>query len=298
MQKLGLQRQRQAVDFVKKHRAAPCMFKFSGPRPRCPRKGPRLMAEQFAFDHVSGECGTVDRHKRAVRPFAGRVKGLSSKPFACARLANDQHVGIAHGNCADLATDGLHFGAETAQTVLDPDQRSHVRAQPTVLDGQSAHVQSAPHRLDQPFRRIGLFDKVICPLAHHGDGEIKITMSGDEDHRELRVYLQGGAQKLGSIHSGHADVGDKDARKVGTDHRQRRRRTVKAPALQISQLKRLLRCNPQRFLVIDEKNWRRPGHSAAASDGASASFSVTLNTAPPSGWLRPSSVPPKSRTML
>ncbi len=94
-QQVGLDVQPDGPDLVQEQGALVGQFEtpqllFNGPG-----KGTFLMAEQFAFDQVAGNCRAVDLDKRALGPQAVVVDGIGDQFLAGAAFPPDQHRGVA-----------------------------------------------------------------------------------------------------------------------------------------------------------------------------------------------------------
>ena len=91
---LGLRRDRQRVDLVKKQRSG------AGERNQALlvtkgiREGTAHMAEHLALEQVLGKCCAIDRHKRQVAPFAKVVDGTGTELLAGPGLSGDQRWAV------------------------------------------------------------------------------------------------------------------------------------------------------------------------------------------------------------
>ncbi len=87
--------------------------------------------------------------------------------------------------------------------------------QPAILDDQLALLAGSPHDLEKALGRERLLDEVVGAETHRLDRGLDVTVSRNDNHRQLRIDLLRPAQQLHPVHSLHLQVGDEDAGKVG-----------------------------------------------------------------------------------
>ncbi len=93
-QEFGLEFQGHFTDLVEQDAAGLRQFEQSCFFTICTCKGPFDMAEEFAFEQVSGKRRTVNRDKFTVAAVSNDVNGLRGKLLSCSGLADDEY-GIA-----------------------------------------------------------------------------------------------------------------------------------------------------------------------------------------------------------
>ena len=244
------------------------------------------MSEKFAFDQIGGSAAQLIETKgRSARLLAACRGRLCRQPLAVVPVSPTIST-----SASLLATvricrrNGFHFRTEPPQAVHRANQRSYLRpATAGFFKASGPQRESSAHRIDQTFWRVGLFDEIIAPVAHHADCQFQVAMSGDKDHGKFRVFLQGRrGNSAVPIHTRHADVGHEDAGKNGRDPWAAHSPRGRNRRVQIGQFQRLLR---RRCAAVLQSSTNRGGSRSPVirrpkTDGASASLSVTLNTAP------------------
>jgi hypothetical protein len=261
------------------------------------RKGSRLVAEQLRFDHRLRQRRHVDRDEGLVAALGEVVHRPGGKLLAGAGSAGDQHIRVGAGDRTELLAQGHHGGRTPDQHGLQRIAVLQFRPQRPVFDRQPAHLQCARHHIRQALRVEGFLDEIMGAGAHGLDSQRHIAMTCDQDHRQFRVALAGGAQQFQPVHHRHADVRDDDPAEIPSQPLQRAVCAGEGSDAVALQLKRLGDCEANILLVIDQDNFAR-AHSAASTPVATVRRSVTVKRAPPSGRFSARIVPSKSRMML
>lgn len=105
-QQLDLDGQRQVAHLVEEQRAAVGGLEPSGLGGEGAGEGPLLVAEQLAFHQRLGQRTAIHGHERPFAPRAQRMHVARDQLLARARLAQDEHVGIAGRDEADALEQG------------------------------------------------------------------------------------------------------------------------------------------------------------------------------------------------
>src|SRR6185503_446452 len=110
-QKLYLGVGRKVADFVEKQRAFVRLFESTDPPLLGTGEGPALVAEQFAFQEVFRDGGTVDRDKWSIGPRAVLIDGTGDEFLARSSFAPDEDRDGLGGDATDFLADLLHGAA-------------------------------------------------------------------------------------------------------------------------------------------------------------------------------------------
>src|SRR5215831_1408126 len=93
---LGLKFNRKLANFIQKERAPVSSLKAAYPLSDCSSEGASLMSEKLAFQEISRDSRTIDRHKTVLTARAGIMNRACDYFLAGAGLASDQD-GTVHG---------------------------------------------------------------------------------------------------------------------------------------------------------------------------------------------------------
>ena len=222
--------------------------------------------------------------------------------LAGARLAVDQHVGGAAGQAGDHRAQALHAGVvadQACRQLLAPGQLRQLRAQFAHFEAQAAFFQRATDDADQMIGRKRFLDEIVRAVFHCLHGHRHVAVAGDQHHRQFGVDGQQLAHEAHAIDARQADVADHDAAEIGVDQGPRGLGAVGAERRDPFELQRLLAAQADVGIVLDDQHLERLriGHahfvvSSHSSPSSGATGSSRVNSAPPSGWLAPASVPP------
>ena len=169
-----------------------------------------LVAEQLRLEELLGERSAVDGDERTGAARAEIVDRARDQLLAGARLAGDQHGGVALGGALDHAEHALHrlgapdqlaqaIGLARAKLQAPARPRQHQRA----LDG-GAHL-FVGERLDQ----------VLVRAQPHGlDGRLHRRVRGHQDHLDLGRARADAAQHLEAVHARHRQIAQHHLRVV------------------------------------------------------------------------------------
>src|SRR5262249_18949609 len=110
-QELYLGLQRQVSDFIQKDCPSVGQLKASNPPGSCTCKGALLMAEEFAFNQVGGNCPTIHADQGTCLPWAQVVNCSGDQFLSRACLAEYQNGRFGGRNLLDLPEQRLDRGA-------------------------------------------------------------------------------------------------------------------------------------------------------------------------------------------
>ena len=146
-QQLGLGGQRQFGNFVEKQRTAPGVVEQALAVLLGAGIGPLDVAEQFRLDQLGRNGGAIDRHERAVRPFAHAMQGTRGDLLAGAGLATEQHGGRRWRDALEPLAD-LDHQFRLANHALDiGGMGADFPAQHEVFPGQTGALETALDRI-------------------------------------------------------------------------------------------------------------------------------------------------------
>ncbi|OBX35027.1 hypothetical protein A8U91_04097 [Halomonas elongata] len=173
--------------------------------------------------------------------------------LAGAGLAEQQHVGLDAADALDHGGQTLdHRGAADESRPGGRLLRFQFGLEGAVFQAETTFFAAAPYHFDQALAGEGLFQKVPGALAHgfHGGGNVAVT--GDQDHRQVRIASADLAQQGHAVHARHADVTDHDAGKIGLEFCQGGLGTFERTGRVAGKFQRLARGDAQVGLVVDD----------------------------------------------
>jgi len=181
--------ERHVADLVEEQGSAVGLFESSDPLAISAGERSFLVAEQFAFEQVFVECGTVDRDE-LPRPLLDGC--LMNRPrhllFARARLARDQHRRGRIRNLADQFEDVVHFRA-LAQHVEEAVLAVDLLAQRDDFILQRSFAQGALGQENESLR-VGRFEKeIVRPELHCLDRVRNRAVPGGDDDGARELFL-------------------------------------------------------------------------------------------------------------
>ncbi|MCY1415953.1 hypothetical protein D9M71_314520 [compost metagenome] len=160
--------------------------------------------------------------------------------LARARLPRDQHRGIT---------------ARNPRRQLEQLRAGRLERYRSLSFGQAKTAQGmARHQIEQ---RLGFewLDQVVRrPLAHRIDRTLDRTVSGHQQHRQLRLPRSQQAQQLVAVHAWHVDVADHQAEGLAADNCQRLLRRAHRLVIVPREQQRISQCLAQRAVVFDQQN--------------------------------------------
>ena len=196
-QQLGLQRQGHLGNFIEQDAAAFGQLELARLRRHRAGEGALLVTEQGGLQHVVGNRRTVDRHKRLAGSRRLLVDIARQHLLAGARLAGDQHRGVA-----------LRHPSGQLQQLL---AGRLIGYRPLAVGQRYLTQGMAGHQIEQGLGLEG-FDQVIRrALAHGIHRPLHGRKSSHQQHRQLRVALAHQGQQLMTVHARHIDVANHQA---------------------------------------------------------------------------------------
>src|SRR4029078_10433902 len=97
-QELDLRGRTHLTDLVEEERAAPRKLESPGFGLLRIGKGAALIAEQFRFEELLGNAGTIERYEGSLGPGARRMDSMGKEFFAGSTFASDEDRCIGLGN--------------------------------------------------------------------------------------------------------------------------------------------------------------------------------------------------------
>jgi hypothetical protein len=174
-------------------------------------EGPLLVAEQLAFDELSGDRSGVDRQRRARCAVLRAGESLGHQLLASAGFPEDQHGQIVAQHARDHAEHGLHRRASADQR-----QRIAHRASST----PSGEAALAPHGLAHRTRQLvdveGLGEILEAPVSLADCGIERVLCRQDNDWHG-RIAVVDHDERFNASPSGSITVGDQATDKPVTD---------------------------------------------------------------------------------
>ncbi len=215
-QQLDLQRQRHIADLVEKQRAAAGLLEQPGLRLAGAGERTLGMAEKFRLEQGFGNGGAVDGDERPGLPRAGTVNGAGQHFLAGARLAANEHAGLAARHqsgfgqqCEHARTGGENVGAPGF--VLG-------RGRGGLLGLQRDRTLQQGKQLAR-FERLGQKAEHAALRGVHrvGNGAVR----GEDDDRQRWVLRADVLEQRQPVHTVHAQIGDDRAGAAGRQAAQR-----------------------------------------------------------------------------
>ena len=270
-QQLDLHLQAHALDLVEEQGAAVGELELADAAPRSAGEGAGLVAEQLALHHRFGQGAGVDRHEGPAAATGQVVQGARHHLLAGAGFTEDQHVGGDPGEGADLFAQALHARRLADQARAQLVAVAQGQAQAAVVQHQAAQGQGAAHAVEQVVAGEGLFQEVIGAGAHrlHGQGHVAVT--GDQQHRQLRVLLMQLLEQLQAVDARHADIADHHPGPVALDACGGAPGIGQAGDLEPGQVEGLAQGLAQMGVIVDQQDLgagvEGQGHGAKSSGG-------------------------------
>ncbi len=233
------------------------------------------------------------------------MQGTRHYLLAGAGFAEDQHIGLGSGQCADLLAQAQHRPGLTEQACRQLLAVGQGQAQRAVVQHQLAQRQGTPHAVKQRLAGEGLFQEIVGTGAHGLHRQLDVTVPGDEDHRQLVVACAQLLQQLQPVDPRHADVTDHHPLPVRRQACSQAASIAQADHLEPGQVEGLAQRLAQMRIVVDQHHlglgtdrgvaahWR--WSSLGKATPGSALRRNRPSCAPPSGWLLMRSSPPRAR---
>ena len=206
-QNLRLRGQRHVPDLVQKNGAVIALLEFADALRRRARKGPFLVAEQFAFQQILRDGRAVDRQKSLRMALAVMIYGPRHQLLARAAFPRDQRRRVASGQLPDDLENRLHSFAPP-----DDPQVVILRFQQRLVGNHPAHVpgrlEGVEHDLLEARHVEGFEQVIVSPQLHRLDGRLRRAVGRHHDDHLLGVHLAQPAKSVQAAHAAHPHVHD------------------------------------------------------------------------------------------
>jgi hypothetical protein len=210
-QQFLLKWQRHVAELIQKESAAIGVLELALALAVGPGVSPRFVAEEFIFEQVFVEGGTVERHEGLVLPRAVEVQCLGRQFLARARLALDEHATIGGGELLEAVEHRMHqrAGADDAfeaEAFVELPLEFLVGLREAMALG--VLIDDGPQFID--IDRLGEVSR--RPALHGCDSSFDVAMPGDQHHFGIGQFHFGFAEDGQAIDPFHAKVGDDDVK--------------------------------------------------------------------------------------
>ncbi len=212
-QQLGLSREAHLSDFIQKQ--GPAVRQLKPPRLALLGIGECafFISEQFRLQEIFRNAGAVQRDERSLGARTGEMDGARQQILSGSALAGHEDGGIALGDLQRETFDQVHLFRHADNTIESELLLKTCPEYPIVLR-ESTHLQRSADD-DLEFIVVHRFgDVVIGPLVHGFHGGLHRSISGDNQHRDLRHML---FRCLEHVHAGYIPE-----LKIGHDEIERR----------------------------------------------------------------------------
>ena len=238
------------------------MFKFADSCFFCISESSGLMSEEFAFYEILGNSPTVYSDEIFGSPLTVFMQGTGYQLFSGAGFPHDQDIGPGVGNPGNGGSQLYHCRCPADNPWPRRTVSLQFLTQDTVFQGQGPFFQGPLNRLHKAFSRIRFLYEIIGSVTHRLDGCRDISMSGNEDDRQIMIYLLGLQEKFQAAHAGQTDITDHHPRPFHGEMRHCIFRTVITDNIQIRQFQRLFVGLADMYLIVDEHYFFPGFHSA------------------------------------
>ena len=204
-QELGLQVEGEVADLVEEQRTF--VRDLEEPHPIRDRAGERALrvSEELGLQELSGNRRAVDGGETALGPGAQAMNGPSEHLLARAALAGDEHRGIVLGHPARQLKQVPH-GAALENHEIAQGIDAQARAESLDLAAESFPLFGLPNGHDHFVRTKRLWQVVVCPFVHGGDGGVLVAVGAHHDEQGGPRSGAVAPEEGESVHLGHANV--------------------------------------------------------------------------------------------
>src|SRR3984885_6542019 len=221
-QQLGLQRRGDVAYFVQKQRAFIGHFEAPDLLRNRTRKSALLMTEQFVFQKIQRNGRAIEFYKSAPATLTGVVKGVSNEFFSCTGFPLDEDSRVCWRNLLHLLENRFEGRAiaddplERTLDLIEPrvhdcciNSHRNLYTQGSPRDCNSrgcSHIKCSADSFQQQVMIERFCEEFDCTLSHRSNSHPGISMSGDEDDRNIAFLLFKPGLQLQTRHLRHPDI--------------------------------------------------------------------------------------------